>query len=131
MTFCWHWLTFQQSKRKLVIFKVSDYWHENKVCCNIFLDLMKPTSICKCECMIWKKLKVNKLIKWNNVVFHLIAKTAKTVFTQTNFILIKKLYLLIMAKAILPWNMRSEMYIESLVELDQIRSPKNLKQYKL
>lgn len=53
------------------------------------------------------------------------------VFTQTNFILIKKLYLLIMAKAILPWNMRSEMYIESLVELDQIRSPKNLKQYKL
>ena len=81
--------------------------------------------------MIWKKLKANKLIKSNNVAFQLIAKTAQKVFTQTNFILIKKLYLLIMEKAILPWNMRSEMYIESLVEIDQIRSPKNLKQYKL
>ena len=131
MKFCWHWLTFQQPKRKFVIFKVSDYRHENKVCCNIFLDLMKTTSVCKGECMIWKKLKANKLIKSNNVAFQLIAKTAQKVFTQTNFILIKKLYLLIMAKAILPWNMRSEMYIEFLVELDQIRSPKNLKQYKL
>ena len=69
------------------------------------------------------------MIKSNNVAFQLIAKTAQ--LTQTNFILIKKLYLLITAKATLPWNMRSEMYIESLVELDQIRSPKNLKQYKL
>lgn len=76
-------------------------------------------------------MKANKLIKSNNVAFQLIAKTAQKVFTQTNFILIKKLYLLITAKATLPWNMRSEMYIESLVELDQIRSPKNLKQYKL